>query len=366
MKRFLFVTLIVMFVSCHVDKPLGNEFVDIDITENACFTEQAFGTPVLLTSEIFNDSIIHNSRSLTLLDSCLFTIDISTSTDTLVRYYSLPDRKYKGFVYLKGQGPLEVLSPSSVHPSCDKSSFWIYDTAKRNFMGRLLSSLSEDREDVCEQGCESISLNKSAYYGVEDVFWMDEKRILLSDFYHYKERFFIMDTCTYKMQAVVNPYLHVKDVYSPKILADILSTRKSITPNHSRVVLAGRYLDILEIYDEKGNLVKMLKGPEKNADFDFEKERSIANKILIKSRKTRRAYLAVKTTNDKIYALYSGKCKEDKEHYSYSKKLYVFSLDGKPLKKYLLDVPIIDFEIDEANRILYAVSDNAEIRCFVI
>ena len=48
----------------------------------------------------------------------------------------------------------------------------------------------------------------------------------------------------------------------------------------------------------------------------------------------------------KIYALYSGKSKDDKVHYSYSDCLYVFSMDGKCLSKYILDCPICDFVVD--------------------
>lgn len=354
----------VLLISCNTDKTMDNDFVDLDISPNECFTEQSFAEVIPLSAEKFNDSVIHNPRSLSLVKEFLFSVDVSGQTDTLVRYYSLPNKEYQGAVYLQGQGPMEMLSPSTVHASADSSSFWIYDTAKRAFAGQPLPGtcrLADDEEKV-----SFIHLNDTLFRGVDDVLWLDKKRLVVSDLFHYKERFFIADTCMWDAQAVTNSSLHFKNVYGDRILADIFSTRKCMTPDHSRIILAGSYLDLLEIYDKEGRLLHMVKGPEKDFQFEFDIERSQANNVLIKSRNSRRAYLAVKATNDKIYALYSGKTKEDKEHYSYSRALYVFSSDGEPLKKYQLDTPVIDFVVDEANGMIYAASDNAEIVGFRI
>ena len=367
MKKYLCLSILSMLllVACQPKQPLDNALVSADIHPENCFTEQSFGEAIPLQAEPFNDSILHNPRSLSLIDNKLFTIDVSTYTDTLVRYYSLPDRRYGGYIYLKGQGPLEMLSPSNVHASTDSSAIWIYDTAKRTFMGCTLTALEHQTTNEMSQH-SFVNLTDTLFRGVEDVAWLDNMHLLVSDLFHYKERYFTADTCTWDIQPVSNPALHFKDTYSDKIMADIFSTRKCITPDHSHVVLAGRYLDLIEIYDSKGHLLRMMKGPEKGFDFEFNEERSQQNNVMIKSRGTRRAYLAVKATNDKIYALYSGKTKEDKEHYSYGRKLYVFTLDGQPLKNYQLDTPVIDFVVDEISNIIYAASENAEIISFNI
>lgn len=367
MKKHIYLSAlsILLFAACQSKQAIENDLVSADINPDDCFTEQSFGETIPLQAETFNDSILHNPRSLSLIDNKLFTIDVSTYTDTLVRYYSLPDRRYGGYIYLKGQGPIEMLSPANVHASTDSSCFWIYDTAKRTFMGCTLAALNHQTTNEMSQH-SFVNLTDTLFRGVEDVAWLDSTHLLINDLYHYKERYFTADTCTWDIRPVSNPALHFKDTYSDKIMADIFSTRKCVAPDHSHVVLAGRYLDLIEIYDSEGRLLRMVKGPEEGFDFEFNEERSQQNNVMIKSRRTRRAYLAVKATNDKIYALYSGKMKEDKEHYSYGRKLYVFSLDGKPLKKYQLDTPVIDFVVDEINNMIYAASENAEIVCFNI
>lgn len=352
-----------MFAACQSGQSLENDFVSVDIRPDDCFTEQSFGEAITLQAELFNDSIIHNPRSLSLIDNKLFSIDVSTQTDTLVRYYSLPDRRYAGYIFLRGQGPTEVLSPSSVQASADSASFWTYDTAKRTFIGCTLEALEQQSTSNIENH-KHISLTDSVFRGIEDVFWIGNTHLLISDLYHYEERFFTIDTCTWSIKPVHNPTLHFKDTYTDNVKADIFSTRKCVTPDHNRLILAGRYLDLIEIYDRDGQLIRTMKGPEESFEFAFDEGRSRQNDVMIKSRKTRRAYLAVKATNDKVYALYSGKTKEDKEHYSYGRKLYVFSREGKPLERYLLDTPVIDFVVDEANGTIYAASENAEIVCF--
>ena len=360
----LFITL----TACQPNhQTFDSDLVSIDIPQTDCFTEEAFGESVTLTSEPFNDSVLHAPRNLAIIGNKLFTVDISSSTDTLVRFYTLPGKQYGGYVYLKGQGPLELISPSAVCASADSSSFWVYDTARQLFIGQPLSLLQTEKPKTMDD-CMFLSVPDSLKGGTDDMMWLDDKRILLSDLIHYKERFYIAtpDSNDWQVQAVTNPKLHFKDTFDDNILADIFSTRKCITPDHRRVVLAGRYLDLLEIYDSQGNLLHLIKGPEDGFKFEFDTERSVTNHVLVKSRESRRAYLAVKATSDKIYALYSGKTKEDKEHYSYSRRLYVFSLDGQPLHRFQLDVPIIDFVVDEAAGMLYAASDNAEIVCYRI
>lgn len=56
----------------------------------------------------------------------------------------------------------------------------------------------------------------------------------------------------------------------------------TVTPDQKKMILVGRYLDVIEIYNTDGQLIKLLKGPKENLDFKFDEEKSMQNSVLIK------------------------------------------------------------------------------------
>lgn len=105
----------------------------------------------------------------------------------------------------------------------------------------------------------------------------------------------------------------------------------------------------------------MTKGPNKDFNFKFDIESSLNQGCMIKLPETLRGYVGIKTTNDCIYLLYSGKEFKDPNHYSYSNIIYTFDWEGNPLNKYELDAQISSFEIDEKENKIYALHRDAYI-----
>ncbi len=70
--------------------------------------------------------------------------------------------------------------------------------------------------------------------------------------------------------------------------------------------------------------------------------------------KTRGAYYDVKSTEDKIFALYSGQVIQNGEyHYN---TILTFDWNGKPLRIYKLDIPLVSFDIDAKNNRIYGLN----------
>jgi hypothetical protein len=136
---------------------------------------------------------------------------------------------------------------------------------------------------------------------------------------------------------------------------DIFSSCIHVRPDKKKVVLAGSYLDCIEIYNADGSLTKLLKGPEKNFDFKYDKDKSFARDALVKSPDSRRAYICLRSTNDRIYALYSGKERRDSSNYSTSNIIYAFDWEGNLIKKYVLDCQIDSFDVDASTQTIYAI-----------
>lgn len=362
-NEWLFLPMFIIILLLFSCKSRDNELVVVKSCD--FFTETSFDTVIHMKHHIFNDSVICNPVRLSLQDSILFSIDATYSSDTLVRCFSILSGRYLGPIFMKGNGPKEVLSVSSIEFSVDSTKFWTFDVTKQNWFGRKLESLNKYLS-IDENDYTILSLKNIELLGLDQPHWIKNGFVATSLFKH-KERFFVYTTDHKLKKTVINPNLYIKEgIFADNVLGDIFSTRLCTTPDFTKIILAGRYLDLIEIYDVDGNIKKMLKGPKKEFDLDFDKQKSIGRSAFVKNMNTRRAYLAVKATSDNIYALYSGKSKKDKENYSYSKSMYVFSLDGSCLYKYILDIPIIDFVVDEQNGRIYATSIDADIVYFDI
>lgn len=357
---FCFIVLLFYLTACSdSNRTLESELVNI--TDITYFEDESFSDVHVLHSAIFNDSVICNPICLGLGDSLLWVADAAYSSDTLVRCYSISGKNYLGAVYSKGNAPMELLSAASFDMSTDSLSYWTFDVTRQLWVGRpcfdLSLSTSTDDWNI-------INLRDSLLLGINNPHWLNDGRFVVNSLFCYKERFFICDPLNMSKQSVLNSSFQFKDRFSPSIMSDIFSTHLCVDDSRSYIVLAGKYLDLIEVYDTMGKSVLMLKGPKRGFSFKFDFNRSVSNSVLVKSPESRRAYLDIKAVQGKIYALYSGKSKDDKVHYSYSNCLYVFSMDGKCLSKYILDCPICDFVVDINKKRIYGISLNAEIVYF--
>lgn len=74
-----------------------------------------------------------------------------------------------------------------------------------------------------------------------------------------------------------------------------------------------------------------------------------------------KTFIDVTATDDCVYMLYSGKnFKEDGMRVFESNVLYVFDWNGKPLKKYLLDVPVTRLCVNKEGNAIYAFANIPE------
>jgi len=359
---YLFIIFTLFLFSCSNKNTLQSDF--IDIKNYTLFTEETPVQEISLKSKIFNNDFLQNPVRLGLMDTILFSLNASYGSDSLLCCFSTKSQQLIKNLYPKGNGPMELLSASNFSSSTDLKYFWIYDITRQIWFGRNIKHINSKISDISiKEEVITLNLRNDSLLGLENPIWFHEN-FIIQNLLKYKERFLIFNSQGKLIQTIINPNLQFKKEFDEKILADIFSTRLCVTPDHSKIILAGRYLDLIEIYNVKGELQKMIKGPNKDFNFQFDTKRSIERSVLIKSPDSKRAYLSVKATTNKIYALYSGKTKKDEENYSYSKKMYVFSIEGELLTKYTLDVPIIDFVIDDKNKKLYAISIDANIVSF--
>jgi hypothetical protein len=303
-----------------------------------------------------NDTFIGNPVRLTQIDTILYVVD--SSLDSLVHKFDIKNNRYKGLGIKRGNAPGELLSVGHVTPSIDKNSIWAHDITSQQWKqyDREQNTLI-DKTDFSQDMIDNVYVNEPQ--------WISDSLFVCLNFHSHKERFYVVNKELTKFKPVFNPQFSFDDRLPPFLMNDIFSSLIHVRPDKKKIVLAGRYLDCIEIYNIDGSLTKLLKGPEKNFKFKYDKARSLGNGVLIKSPESQRAYICLRTTNDRIYALYSGKKRMDSSHYSTSNTIYTFDWDGNLLKKYVLDCHISSFDVDASTQTIYAIRyTDSSIVCF--
>ncbi len=149
-------------------------------------------------------------------------------------------------------------------------------------------------------------------------------------------------------------YAYLDESIDLDVLIDASSCYIDVNPKTKDILLSYRYTDVIEIYNKKGELKYSLQGPE-----SFNIEFQPRQRGMGKTKDTRKAYVNSYVTEENIYLLYSG-CKRQDKNWSNGMELFVFSWDGKPLKRYTLEEPIYAFAIDEKEQLLYSYSLETE------
>jgi hypothetical protein len=271
------------------------------------------------------------------------------STDSILHIFDMNNNRYRGLAVGRGNGPDELISITDVTPSIDRSSIWVLDITSRQWAKYDTKDLYHNKSLKKDK----INFRKGEH--INDPQWISDSLFICSDRHLYKERFQIFDKKVNKILSVVNPSFSFNKRISDFLLNDMFSTFLSVKPDKTKIALAGRYLDCIEIYDTAGLLLHLIKGPEKGFNFQYNQQSSLDRGALIKSEETKRAYICLKTTDQRIYALYSGKEKRDETGYSNSNIIYSFDWNGKPLTKYVLNCQINAFDVDETAKKIYAI-----------
>jgi hypothetical protein len=128
----------------------------------------------------------------------------------------------------------------------------------------------------------------------------------------------------------------------------------TMNPAHNKIALAYRYTDKVEIFDLKNGKSKLISGPEKyeTAFYTFKSQGIDVSSRLAD---TRFAFSSGAAATAKyLYLLYCGK-KEDETRYGNqsSDYIYIYSWNGKPVAKLVLDKPGLGIGVSPDDKILY-------------
>lgn len=304
-----------------------------------------------LEGNVLVEDMPGNAVRISRIDSLLFLVDMNA--DKLIHIYSIPNTRFLGDFGSRGRGPNELLSVIRVREGSEKGKAGIYDVTQRQWFEFSVPDMLQTGRLVVES-TKSTSTEDGAHYITEPIL-INENEFVTTDFLGYESRCFRTDWALDSYLNFVNPQISFKKNFPDVILADMYSSNLNVRPDRSRLVLAGRYIDLVEIFDIDGTHIFTGIGPRADLDIEIDLQRSAEREAFMKTDETRRAFLSVKSTDEYIYLLYSGKQQQDSSNYSSGSSVYVVDWNGKPVSHLELDAPIWDFEISDDNKILWGL-----------
>lgn len=127
------------------------------------------------------------------------------------------------------------------------------------------------------------------------------------------------------------------------------------SPTHQKAILAKSNFDEIEIFDCKRETSIVVKGPEQISP-KFQQISTPEGEFVDLTPNIRRTYLmSGQLTDEHIYLLYSN-AYEMTEDVDFGNIIHVFTYDGTPVKRIILNEKISSFYVSEKNRTIYTIS----------
>lgn len=337
----IIITCLFIFISCK--KSIRYENAEL-------FDISSFDKEVQLKgSEVLFDQPVMKPLRAYVVDSLLVLINMDT--EFFIDKYNINTLKKAGECISFGSGPEDMVSPGKILKI--DSSLWVLDNGTQKL-------LKYNKADFCS----NEPLHFQASMGLKDspddvVFLKNDKLMSLSHTPGNKRFAFFNMNGDYLETKGEYPSLNGPEVTEVEKIIGYLCNMAS-NKEKDKIFITYKQTDLIEIYDNEGNLLKRKHGPDQF--FPHVSEKQVGNLTTVKSEvgQSKEAYFFPVAYNDEVYVLYSGKVYDyQNPDYLYN-KILVFDWDGNPKRIYTLDIPIFHFDIDPATKTIYGISDNPE------
>lgn len=257
----------------------------------------------------------------------------------------------------KGKGPYETIKGRKINISKSNRELLFYSTDKHKAIIYNVDSLINFNNEYYPSNDNTRELlieNKDGFS--QKCFLMGDKLLLISPMYNNNNLFTIFDsTGKYLTQGGAYPdYPKISDKYRP-LSYTINAVVKS---DNSKFALFYMETDLFEIYDNNGNLITKIHGPDRF----YTKIEEVDNGNAFEARRientSRAAYdSCIECDDGNIWVAYSGK-KELNSISTNFNYIYVYDWNGCPVKRYELDANILSFDVDVNKKIIYVIDSN--------
>lgn len=337
-KFFVTFCLFILLVSCSQK----NKY------ENATFFDMTdFKTTQILNGTILQfDSIIMKPSQLQIYDTLLITSNLEDQK--IFHIFNLNTKRKIGERISRGQGPEEMLLPFFIQ---QKDSIKIFDmmtstlfvyTIQEFVTNPIPNPIRKIKLDIQPLWSE-LALLKNKMIGVSyapksPCFLFDENGKKIKDFGSYPVS-----------------QIEYTDIERVDAFRSILTSNQT-----NRVAICHYFTDLIDIYNDNGELIKRLHGPEhffphfkeyKNGDI-------IGSKPIEKTYKD--AFYSPTNVGDEFFVLYNGKLVGSENYNLLAQQILVFTWEGNPLRILHLDQGVSRISVDPNQKKIYGISDDPE------
>lgn len=281
---------------------------------------------------------------LYLRDTTLIIYDWRAKSGSFFQEYALKSKLNIAKYIQHGRGKGKALG--SLSSGIYGNHLWMYDISLSKI---IISDLKKQSSSTDTDAYREYPFSRD-YFNIQ---FLDSSKVIANGNYHTPNKIQEVDLHSGKITADYGLITNVpKNIpfYSWKRVNEAYLVKKS---TDDKVVLVNRFTDQIEIFDLKSHQSIVVKGPE-NFDAEFIPFKPDDNKDLIqRNEKSRYAFVRPMATDKFIYVLYSGN-NMSSPHIDYSKTLYVYDWNGKPIKKVNFDRYVSGFTVSNDNKTLYA------------
>ena len=345
LKITLFSLGLLFLYSCE-KKSIFNE---IDST----FTLDDFESVEELEGQTIDLGLLLNPVFLFHHDSLLFVCNSGTSN--IIHLYNLHNGQKAGEIIGNGDGPNELRSVLNLD-FMSNGDFYAFDIITQQIKTfHLTANDSITVESTASFHPEVPPISEPVILHNNHVAAMTVQLSPLGRFYEFDS--------SGKFLGEKGNYPSYDREIPLTATADLYRAHSAIrTGKRDRFLLAYRYADLIEIYDDQLNSIKRIQGPHVFLpDFNL-KSRGDGNMYFQPSmKKTKLAFSSVDSNEDYILLLYQGGTFKEEGiegiHYSY---MVLMDWEGNPVKYYKLNRSISTFCVDWSGKIIYGLDQKNE------
>lgn len=274
-------------------------------------------------------------------------------TDHFFHAFHYPDFHYLSSFGKRGDAPEEMLSAENFR--WNGNFLWTLDSNKSEFTRLGFASSGDSLLRM-----ETVSLDEELLRALDFVQY-DDSTFIIPD-YSGDSRFCLVSRQGKLLRKIGTIPTTNEDALKKAHPALAQAWRSFIdyNPRNGILVAATQLGEVLEIYNLKDSTNITCIGPNGEPEFQISQGYGIPTGIM--------GFSDIQVTDSAIYAVFQGhafkdimqKAKQGDKLPNGGQNIYVFSLEGKPLRKYVLDHYIHGISVDEQKGVVIATDVNKD------
>jgi len=344
MNRCIFIFLI-FFSAVGCEPEANSDFKNVNHT----FTVEDIGDRKFLKGSKVDLGLVLAPIHIFFNDSLLFIASNGLKQNISV-YNVRAGFSNVGRILPTGMGPEELMSVLRMDFNED-GSFWVHDA----ITGRIKRiTLINSNDSLMTTVSEETALRAPA---TTAFFLKPDQIVTTTQDIKPLNRFYIYNREGIRTQEV-GSYPEYDRQIPATALVEVFSGWITVHPDREKFLLAYEYTDLIEIYNSSFALIKRIHGPHLfKPEFEL-KNRGSQQVMKRRFDKTKFAYQAIVSDENKIFLLYANGrtvSKEDGEEAYHYNVIIVLDWNGNPISHYTLDHPVTSICVDWGNRIIYGL-----------